>query len=331
MIASSLKEFARAYPALRANAFAHNEVTRLITEAIPGQLSAALNLNPEEYLVKGSVGQGQWAEIPWIAIMHRGVTTSTQNGFYSVILLTKDLDRAYISVGLGWTQFAERYGNKQGKEMVGLYAKKLVDYLIPEPEDTIGEIDLAATLDLGRGYERSNIISSEVVIDKLTDDQLMKILARHLGYYKHLRETFGADLFYGNDLIDRPVSEAEESAQSKVKELSTSVNKARALHELQSIADTLPPAKQKVYVSQIVRNKAFADYVKQRANYICEICGRKPFIKKGGQPYAEADHVDPLYVSGVDHPDNMRCLCAQCHRVVTYGSEAEILKLAKNV
>ncbi len=328
MIADSLKEFAHAYPESKAAAFFHNDVTRLITETVPSQLRTALNLSTEEYLVKGSVGQGQWAEIPWVAIMHRGVTTSTQNGFYNVILLSKDLGRAYISVGLGWTQFAERYGNKQGKEMVGLYAKKLVDYLTPEPGDIIGEIDLAATASLGKGYELSNILSTEVVIDDLNDDQLITILARHLNYYKQLRDTFGADLFYGNELIDRPVSEAEASAKSKVKELSTSVNKAKALRELQSFADTLPPAKRKVYVTQIVRNKAFADYVKQRANYICEICGRKPFIKKGGQPYAEADHVDPLYGSGVDHPDNMRCLCAQCHRVITYGSESEILKLA---
>jgi 5-methylcytosine-specific restriction protein A len=328
MIADSLKEFARAYPGLKTAAFSHNNITRLITETIPDEIVATLNLSDEEYLVRGSVGQGQWAEIPWIAIMHRGVTKSTQSGFYNVILLTKNLDRAYISTGLGWTQFAERYGNKQGKEMVGLYAKKLVDYLTPAPGDIIGEIDLAATASLGKGYELSNIISSEVIVENINDVQLTGILARHLEYYRQLRESFGADLFYGQDLIERPVSDTEESAKSKVKALSTSVNKARALSELQSIADTLPPAKRKVYVTQIVRNKAFADYVKQRANYICEICGRKPFIKKGGQPYAEADHVDPLYTSGVDHPDNMRCLCAQCHRVMTYGSETEILKLA---
>ncbi len=165
------------------------------------------------------------------------------------------------------------------------------------------------------------------MIEGLTDDRLSKILSRHFDYYEQLRKEFGADLFFGDDLVVIPVSEEEKTAKRKIKELSTSLNKARALQELQSIADTLPPAKRKVYVSQIVRNKAFADYVKQRAVYICEICGRKPFIKKNGQPYAEADHVDPLYETGLDHPDNMRCLCALCHRTITYGSDNEISKL----
>ncbi len=327
MAAEAIKKFARAYPALKTNSFIYNDDAKLITETIPDNLQVALNLSADEYLLKGSVGQGQWAEIPWIAIMHRGVTISTQNGYYCVVLFSKNLDRAYIAVGLGWTQFAERYGNKQGKAMVELYAKRLVDYLTPEPGDIIGEINLDATKSLGKGYELSNIISSELSIENLNDNQLIEVLNRHLGYYEHLRKTFGADLFYGDDLVKMPVSDEEVSARRKVQELSTSTNKARALKELQAIADTLPPAKKKVYVSQIVRNKAFADYVKQRANYICELCGRKPFIKKSGQPYAEADHVDPLFETGLDHPDNMRCLCAQCHKVITYGSKEEIQKL----
>lgn len=271
MVANHLREFAHAYPELKTKAFSHNDLTRLITETIPNQLRVMLNLDNEEYLLKGSVGQGQWAEIPWIAIMHRGVTTSTQNGYYNVILLSKNLDRIYIAFGLGWTQFADRYGNKQGKETVGLYAKKLVDYLTPDSKDIIGKIDLSATSSLGKGYELSNIISSEVTLDSLNDSQLTQILTRHLDYYKRLRHAFGADLFYGDDLVDLPTSETEEDAKQKVKQLSTSLNKATTLRELQSIADTLPPAKRKVYVSQIIRNKAFADFVKQRANYVCEI------------------------------------------------------------
>lgn len=331
MIADDIREFTQLYPKVKANAFSYNDVTRLITEAIPDQLQKSLDLNFEEFKLKGSVGTGQWAEIPWIAIMHRGVTETTQSGYYNVLLISKNLDKAYISFGLGWTQFAERYGNREGKKMVGLYAKKLVEYLDPDPAEIIGEINLDATSSLGKGYELANIISSEIDIDTLTDDELTTIMIRHLGYYEKLRKSFGADLFYGEQIVEIPDTEAEEAAKQKVKELSTSVNKASALRELEAIADTLPPAKRKVYVSQIIRNKAFADYVKKRARYVCEICGRKPFTKKSGQPYAEADHVDPLYTAGVDHPDNMRCLCALCHRVVTYGSELEISKLPRSI
>lgn len=327
MISNNIKEFARSYPEITNQSYSYNETTKLLTETIPNQIQKEHNLNSDEYFLKGSVGNGRWAEIPWIAIMHRGVTTSTQTGYYNTLLFSKNLDRAYFTLGLGWTQFAERYGNKKGRVMVERYCEKLAGQLTPEPDDIVGEINLDATKPLGKGYELSNIISSEIIIENLTDDELNGLIARHLNYYEQLRRKFGADLFYGGQLASTPDTDEEVMAQQKVKELSTSVNKEKALKELQSIADTLPPAKRKVYVSQIVRNKAFADFVKQRSNYICEICGRKPFIKKSGQPYAEADHVDPLYNTGVDHPDNMRCLCPQCHRVITYGADHEISKL----
>ena len=82
-------------------------------------------------------------------------------------------------------------------------------------------------------------------------------------------------------------------------------------------------------INQIVRNRKFATYIKQKQKYVCEICKKEPFIQKNGQPYAEADHIIPIggETRGLDSPDNLRCLCAQCHAIVTHGSDDEIRRL----
>jgi MrcB-like, N-terminal domain len=42
-------------------------------------------------LVDISVGQGNWADVPWIALLNTKVTTSTQEGIYVVFLITAGL------------------------------------------------------------------------------------------------------------------------------------------------------------------------------------------------------------------------------------------------
>lgn len=88
-----------------------------------------------------------------------------------------------------------------------------------------------------------------------------------------------------------------------------------------------PPKIRTSIIKKAARNPKIARLYKQSKQYICELCGQMPFTQQNGEPYAEADHVKPLGWQGPDSPDNMRCLCAQCHAIVTHGSLEEIRKL----
>ena len=57
-----------------------------------------------DYKIKGSIGQGKVTKCPWIAIMNRLETTTTQQGVYLVFLLSKDLKRVYFQLAQGVTQ-----------------------------------------------------------------------------------------------------------------------------------------------------------------------------------------------------------------------------------
>jgi 5-methylcytosine-specific restriction protein A len=329
MISDTIRRFATGYTKSKLEPYKYNDNADLLVKVLPDRLYNALEISRDEYHIKGSVGNGKWAEIPWFAIMHKGITTSTQTGYYIVGLFSKDLQTMYIALGLGWTQFQEQYGSKVGREKISEYAAKLAELLPNHDDYNQTPLDLGAASSRAKGYEVSNAIWKSLDIGSLDEDNLIYELKSLVGDYKFVMNRYGADLYFENELTttEEPL---EADLIKSIRTFSLSTDKPHALNNLQSIADTLPPLKKKRYVSAIIRNAAFADYVKERSNFICEICGRLPFIKSSGKPYAEADHVEPLYLQGRDHPDNMRCLCAQCHRILTYGSTLEVKALMDN-
>jgi 5-methylcytosine-specific restriction protein A len=327
MLLDLFRRFAKEYIHLWGTPLKHDDISNILTKDIPRKLYDILDLNPKEYLVKGSIGQGRRVDIPWVAIMHRGVTTSPQEGYYIVILLSHDLKQIYLSLGLGWTQFSEKFGGKQARIVVREYADSLSKNLTGYEDDRKGALSLGATSDRGRGFELANIISREFDINVVDDTLFANALSDYLTSYAHIRSIYGADVLFDSDPRNDQTGSFEKNVKKIIRTYSVKIDKEKALEELSSHA-TSEPLKRKEYIaSQILRNKAFADFVKKRAGYVCEICGRKPFLKKNNKPYAEADHKTPLGFGGPDHPFNMRCLCPLCHRIITYGSDAEKEKL----
>lgn len=119
-------------------------------------------------------------------------------------------------------------------------------------------------------------------------------------------------------------------------EIAEEIGAADDLEDIKSIlkllATNLPPQRIERVVSKIVRDPKKAQLIKESKNYICEVCERTPFIQENGKPYAEADHIKPLGgdCGGLDTPENMRCLCAQCHAVITHGSSEAVGELLKD-
>ena len=85
------------------------------------------------------------------------------------------------------------------------------------------------------------------------------------------------------------------------------------------------PVKERIKnVKTLVRNPKFARLVKEKNNFICEICGQKPFTKNNEMPYAEAHHKFELAKTRIDSPEDMICVCPICHRVLHYGNEQSL-------
>ena len=60
-------------------------------------------LTEKIYKVEGSVGQGNWAKVPWIGVFDKRVTTSAQRGVYIVYLLNKTTKELFLTLNQGVT------------------------------------------------------------------------------------------------------------------------------------------------------------------------------------------------------------------------------------
>lgn len=118
-------------------------------------------LNPlrRDLFIKGSMGQGNKTNYPWISIINSNITSSTKNGLYIAYLFKKDMSGFYLTLDQGITYFEEKYKRKKYDA-----CKRVVEYFQSHIDDDYfskEKIDLVDTHKgtLGYGYEMTTIIS----------------------------------------------------------------------------------------------------------------------------------------------------------------------------
>lgn len=93
-------EVAQNYLTEKNNAFKENSLGTLVRKDIPNEIMTFLD--PEKFSVKGSVGQGQWAVIPWVCIYNKAISEKTTYGIDIAILFKSDMTGFYIGHGTCW-------------------------------------------------------------------------------------------------------------------------------------------------------------------------------------------------------------------------------------
>jgi 5-methylcytosine-specific restriction enzyme B len=127
-----------------------------------------------DFIVKGSCGQGNWAEIPWVAIMHKSVTKTTMEGVYIVYLFSSDMKRLYITLNQGCTKLKDEYGKATAIEKMMSIATSIRDKLNPKGWKTDDNISIGNEfyekgMIFYKLYEKDNIPSYEVLKSDLND------------------------------------------------------------------------------------------------------------------------------------------------------------------
>ena len=151
------------------------ELYKILTKTLPNKIGYALCIS--DLIVKGSMGQGNKSQYPWIAIMDKNITQSTQYGLYMVYLFKRNMTGFYLSLNQGITFFEKEYGKNRY-----INATLVADYFrtqIGETSFSKNEIDITCgdkTKSLGYGYQKTNIISKYYPIDKLDEKMLVKDL-----------------------------------------------------------------------------------------------------------------------------------------------------------
>lgn len=120
-MSSSLREgflkIMKEYLDAKTEKFAGHKLGLTVRNDIATEIIRLPFINEKQYSVIGSVGKGNWATVPWIALMHRDITTSTQRGYYIVYLFSEDMQRLYLTIGQGVTETTKEDMQKTKEEI----------------------------------------------------------------------------------------------------------------------------------------------------------------------------------------------------------------------
>ena len=153
-----------------------NIVRKDIAHLIEAQL-------PENiYKVKGSVGAGSWADVPWVGVFDKRITTSAQRGVYIVYLLNKTTKELFLTLNQGVT------------DVVTTSNSKAADNLQNRAQSIRGKIGSFPGLEISlngsgsKAYDAGCIYYIKYTLDSLPEDEelysdLNKFIEAYKAYY----------------------------------------------------------------------------------------------------------------------------------------------------
>ncbi|MEH7420638.1 MrcB family domain-containing protein [Bacillus thuringiensis] len=105
------------YLQARIEKFAGHKMGAVVRHEMTTEITRLPFVDHNQYVVTGSIGQGNWAAVPWLAIMNKDITTSTQRGYYIVYLFSEDMERLYLTLAQGVTETTKEEMQKIKEEI----------------------------------------------------------------------------------------------------------------------------------------------------------------------------------------------------------------------
>lgn len=138
------------------------------------------------YLITGSIGQGNWAMIPWICIFDRKITVSATKGVYIVYLLSKDGNSLYLSFNQGCTDIRKNHTKKETIRIMHENAEAIRKRIDSRGFKADNEASLGEGLtELGELYQEGMIFYKEYRKGNLPEEnELQDDLRKMMEIYK---------------------------------------------------------------------------------------------------------------------------------------------------
>jgi 5-methylcytosine-specific restriction protein A len=291
-IQSLLNEVLESYPWAREGVFAGHPIARLLRDRLPSAVRSIIE--DRSYLVKGSAGEGGWADTPWVAIMDSTVTETVKQGHYVVYLFRGDGAGVYLSLNQGITEIHDSAKSRH-LPILETSAKALEARLWRADLGglQLGRIDLAARGWRTEGYESGNVVAKLYRKGSLPKEiDLVDDLMRFLELYRMTTEV---------------VDERTEQ-DSPIVEWTGGSEVERAALRWHQRAD---------------RNSRLVADAKRAHGFTCQVCGFN-FQKAYGEVgigFIEAHHLTPFSELGgrptaLNPRDDFAVVCSNCHRML---------------
>ncbi|WP_207479594.1 MrcB family domain-containing protein [Arenibaculum pallidiluteum] len=264
--------------------------------------------------------------IPWVGAFRKDVTRSATKGYYIVLLFREDLQGAYLSLNQGYTQFKEHFESQAvATRQVQESARNALRYVAPPHGFIRGPIDLAATGDLGQGYEAGAIVSRYYSARADIDEADFRTDFRTLlQLYEELVRRIGRNLV--DALPPLPDEDFQEAAA--------------AFAEGRAIRPYVPPPPGPVAppsrrsgggrAGGYQRSPSTSGAALLAAGFKCELDpNHRTFVSNSTRRnFVEAHHLIPMqfqeqFSASLDVLENIVALCPTCHRMLHHARRGE--------
>lgn len=182
----ALDKFISGYLIAKEETFGGNAFGVFVRSEIPNIMYDTGLIDAAKYLVTGSVGQGNWAAVPWVCIFDRSITTSATRGVYIVYLLSKDGSSLYLTFNQGCTDIRNTHSKKETIRIMREKAASIVSRIDSRGFRVDEDINLGEGLtELAEMYQKGTIFYKEYKKDKVPSElELQNDLSRMLDIYK---------------------------------------------------------------------------------------------------------------------------------------------------
>jgi MoxR-like ATPase len=169
-----LQRFLDTYSIAKGEAFGGGHDAARLLKSAAERIEALLPEDLDGARVKPSVGQGNWAAIPWIAVLDPRITTTTQEGVYPVVLAQEDLTGLYLTIAQGVTKLKRELRQPAAYDALRQRAQELrpaqsslgADGFLSGSEVFLG------TAPLARDYTASVVMSKYFARDDLSNSSI---------------------------------------------------------------------------------------------------------------------------------------------------------------
>ncbi|MBU2936516.1 MULTISPECIES: MrcB family domain-containing protein [Pacificibacter] len=280
----------------RGKPFSNSDFGNFVRRDLVQEAKRHLSFWPFDLELKASVGNGQWAAVPWLAFFDPLITTTATKGFYVVYLINAQDNSIFLSMNQGTTAVYEEFGRRRGREVMKRRSIDMSDRVADLIQSFSRDpIDLGSTEDLPAGYEAGHAFGKRYASSMLSEDECLTDLREILHIYEVLVNRGGLT---PSDVM---ASEVQGQTIEETRKLVLSQRIERSSKVRRAVLAVKPPK--------------------------CEACGLMPEIDYSfdGRPEQiplDVHHSKPLFELAEGEakryrvPEDFLVLCPSCHRMI---------------
>lgn len=303
MIRDSLLRVAHDFPIETQKPMKGNSFQHFVSVELPKLFNETFSYGMDYVSWRASVGLGRWSEIPWVAALDGRVTTTTQEGFYMVLLYSIDCEELYLGMQLGTENLRKEYGVQQSRLIMADKNAEIVSFVdsaFPDHPFQNFRPELRGKSQRTNSYEDAFSIGLHYHIKNFPDETVVR---KDISSLLQIYQALVAAHLNGETLQVQDDESVEEGQPLSLRITEKAQYKVHKSYE---------------------RNSRAAREAKRFHGYVCQGCGFdfEAFYGEIGKGYIEAHHLIPLaqLLPGeqvqYDIETDFAVLCSNCHRMV---------------